>query len=113
MVKALKWIAITLGVIVVAPLALLIIVNLFDEDLDPKAAAYGEPRAATIPETENAYFAMIALNASDGADGLAYARAWHNEVKAAAQEKRKEKLPESKRAKRQPVCDPRQAACLA
>jgi len=113
MARALKWIAITLAVVVVVPLVLLIIINLFDEDLDPRAAAYGEPRAATIPEAENAYFAMIALNASDGADGIAYARAWHKEVKTAAQEKRKEKLPESKRAKRQPICDPRQTACLA
>src|SRR5688572_20707964 len=107
MARVLKWIAITLAVVVIVPLVLLIIINLFDEDLDPRAATYGEPRAATIPEAENAYFAMIALNASDGTDGLAYARAWHKEVKTAALEKRKEKLPESKRAKRLPVCDPR------
>lgn len=112
MTRVLKWIAITLAVLVVLPLVLLIIINLFDEDLDPRAAAYGEPLAATVPEAENAYFALIALSAPDGADGLAYARAWQNEVKAAALEKRKEKLPESKRAKRPAVCDPRQAACL-
>ncbi len=113
MKRVLKWIAITLGVVVVLPLALLIIINLFDEDLDSRAAAYGEPRAATVPAAENAYFALIALNASDGADGMAYARAWHNEVKTAALEKRKEKLPQSKRAKRPALCDPREAACLA
>ena len=113
MKRVLKGIAVVLAVMVLLPLALLIIINLFDEDLDPKAAAYGEPRAATVPAAENAYFAMIAVSAPDGADGMAYARAWHNEVKAAALEKRKEKLPESKRAKRPVVCDPRQSACIA
>jgi hypothetical protein len=111
--KVLKWVAITLAVIVLLPLLLLVAINLFDEDLDPKAATYGEPRAATVPEAENAYYALIALKASDGADGMAYARAWHNEVSAAAKEKRSEKLPASKRAQRPKLCDSREAACLA
>ena len=113
MKKVLKWVAITLAVVVLLPLLLLVAINLIDEDLEPKAAAYGEPRAATVPEAENAYFAVLALNASDGVDSMAYARAWQGEVKAAALEKRKEKLPESKRAKRPPLCEPRDAPCLA
>ena len=99
--------------IIVLPIAVLVLVNLLDEDLDPRAAAYGAPRAASVPEAENAYYAMLAMNASDGADGIAYARAWLNEVKAAASENRKEKLPESPRAKRPELCDSRQTACLA
>ncbi len=98
--------------IVVIPIAVLILINFFDEDLDPKAAAYGAPRAASVPDAENAYFAMIAMNAADGADGIAYARAWHNEVKAAANENRKENLPEPTRAKRPVLCDSRHTACL-
>ncbi len=113
MKKVLKWILITLVALIVVPLVLLVVINLFDEDLDPKAASYGEPRAATVPEAENAYFALVGLDASDGADGMAYARAWQNEVKAAALEKRKEKFVFPKRAKRPPVCDPRQAPCVA
>jgi hypothetical protein len=112
MKKVLKWIAITLAAVVLLPLLLLVAINLFDEDLDPKAAAYGETRAASVPAAENAYVALIALNASDGADSVAYARAWLAEVKAAAAEKRKEKLPESKRAKRPALCEPRDAPCL-
>jgi hypothetical protein len=111
--KVIKWVAITLAAAVLLPVLLLVAINLFDEDLDPKAAAYGEPRAASVPATENAYFALIALNASDGADSMAYARAWQGEVKAAAVEKRKEKLPDSKRAKRPALCEPRDAPCLS
>ena len=48
----------------------LIVVNAFDEKPDPEIASYGEPRPPGVPEAENGYYALLALNADDGADGM-------------------------------------------
>jgi len=113
MKKFLKWTAIVLAVLVVAPLAVVIAINAFDESLTPQAASYGEPRSPTVPGDGNGYYALLALSAPDGADGLAYARAWVDEARAAAGANRAEKRPAEKRAKRPPTCDASQASCLA
>jgi hypothetical protein len=113
MKKFLKWTAIVLAVLVVAPLAVVIAINAFDESLTPQAASYGEPRAPAVPAQENGYYAMIALSAPDGADGIPYARAWVDEARAAASANRPEKHPDVKRAKRPVTCDAAQTSCLA
>ncbi len=113
MKKALKWIGITILLLVVVPLVVVIAVNAFDEPLDPKAASYGDARAPGVPEAENGYYALLALSADDGSDGAAYAKAWVAEARAAAKDNRVEKRAEPKRAKRPAVCDSAQASCLA
>jgi len=111
--KALTWLGIALAVLVAAPLLVLIAINLPDEDLAPEAAAYGEPRAPSVPEAENGHYALLALNASDGADAMAYARAWIAEARSAAREDRPEKPPATQRAQRPTLCDPRTTRCFA
>ncbi|MEQ1774175.1 MAG: hypothetical protein ABL891_10385 [Burkholderiales bacterium] len=113
MKKVLKWIAIAVLLLVVLPVAVVIAINLFDDKIDPQAAALGEPRASAIPETENGYFAVLAIGAPDGADAAAYARAWIAEARAAAKENRAEKRDDVKRAKRPDMCDAIQKPCLA
>lgn len=112
MKKALKWIGIAILLLVVLPLMVVIAINAFDEQLDPKMAGYGEPRAPGVPDAENGYYAMLALGADDGADGMAYAKAWVAEARAAAQDNRLEKRAEPKRAKHAVLCDSAQASCL-
>ena len=85
----------------------------FDETLNAKAAATGEPGASSVPEAQNGYLALIAMGAADGADGPAYARAWLAETRAAARENRAEKAVEVKRATRPDLCDAAQVSCLA
>jgi len=112
MTKLLKWVGMAVLLLVVLPLAVVIIINAFDDKLDPKAAAYGAVRPASMADDENGYYAVIALSAPDGADGLAYARAWVAEGRAAANEKRAENRPPVKRAKRPDLCDPSQVSCI-
>ena len=81
----LKWLGMTFVVVVVGFIA----INLFDERLDPKAAAYGKPRPSAVPEAENGYLYLLALDAPPGADGMAYAGAWLDEARAAARERRR------------------------
>ena len=88
MKKTLWWLGIAFVALVAAPLLVLIAINLPDEDLTPEAAAYAAPRAPSVPEAENGHYALLALNASDGADAMAYARAWVAEARSAARERR-------------------------
>ena len=111
--KALIWVGIALGALVLAPLLVVVMINLPDEDLAPEVAAYGVPRAPSVPEAENGHYALLALNASDGEDAMDYARAWVAEARSAARENRAEKLPVTRRAQRPALCDPRKARCLA
>ena len=113
MKKVLKWIALLVLVLVVLPVVVVLAINTVDETLDPKPAAAGEPRAPTVPDADNGYFALLAMGAADGADGTAYAKAWLAEARAAAKENRSEKRPEVKRAKRPDICDAFQKPCLA
>jgi hypothetical protein len=94
------------------PLLAIVAINAFDEKLDPRAAAWGEPRKTAVPEAENAYYALVAMGAPDGGDGPAYARAWLAEARTAAKEKRNETQPVVKRASRPDVCKPALASCL-
>jgi hypothetical protein len=112
MKKALKWIGISLLLVVALPLVAVIAVNAFDEQLDSKMASYGEPRAPGVSDAENGYYAMLALGADDGADGMAYANAWVAEARTAAKENRMEKRAKPKRAERAVLCDSAQASCL-
>ena len=88
-------------------------INAFDEPLDAKAAAMGEPRPSSVPEAQNGYLALIAMGADDGADSAAYAQAWLAEARAAAKENRAEKLIAVKRAQRPDLCDAAHLSCLA
>lgn len=105
----LKWLGIGIATVVLV----VMVINLFDESLDPRAAAYGKPRPATVPEMENGYFAMLALDAPQGADGMAYARAWLDEARAAAQERRRPVRPPREQVKRPEPCEPIDRSCLA
>lgn len=105
----LKW----TGVSIVAVVLAFIAINLFDEGLAPQAATYGKPRTPKVPDPENGYFALLAMDASDGADGMAYARAWLDEARAAARDGRRSILPARVQAKRPDLCDPRENSCLA
>ena len=109
MKSAVKWIGIAIGVVVLGLVAL----NSFDQDLDPRAAAYGKPRPAGVPDPENGYFAMLAMDASDGADGMAYANAWLAEARASARDGRRPQPPPRKQVKRPELCDPQESSCLA
>ena len=109
-----------LRVFAALPLLLLLFVGaviannvFFDDTLDAKAAAAGEPAASSVAEAQNGYLALLAMGAADGADGPAYARAWLAEARAAAKENRAEKTVEVKRAKRPDLCDAAQVSCLA
>lgn len=113
MKSILKWTGIALVALVAAPLLIVIAINIPDEELRREAAAYGEPRAPAVPDAENGYFAMLAINASDGADGMAYARAWLAEARGAARGKRAERFPATQRAQRPNWCDPRTTPCFA
>src|SRR3990172_433318 len=96
--KSLTWLGIAFVALIVAPLLVLIAINLPDEDLAPEAAAYGEPRAPSVPEAETGRYASLALTASAGADAMAYAGAWIAEARSAAREDRPEKPPATQRA---------------
>jgi hypothetical protein len=105
----LKWLGISIAVVVLAVVA----INLFDESLDPKAAAYGEARPASVPDAENGYLLLLALDAPQGMDGTAYARAWLDEARAAAREKRPPVRPPREQVKRPELCEPIDRSCLA
>jgi len=113
MKKVLKAVAVVVLALIVLPLAVVIGVNAFDETLTSQAARYGEPRSPAVPVDGNGYYALLALGAPDGADGIAYARAWLEEARAAAIANRAEKRPAEKRAKRPLTCDAAQTSCLA
>jgi len=113
MKKLIKGIAIAIVALIVLPIAAVLAINAFDESLTPQAASYGEPRAPAVPGTENGYYALLALGAPDGGDGIMYARAWLDESRAAAKDKRLEKRGDEKRAKRPAICDAAQTSCLA
>ncbi len=111
--RVLKWTVIVLLALVGLPLAAILAINAFDESLTPEAARYGEPRAPSVPDMENGYYALLALAAGDGEDGMAYAKAWVAEARAAAKENRPEKPLGAKRAQRPDLCDAAQTSCLA
>ncbi|HEV8096810.1 MAG TPA: hypothetical protein VGP71_13845 [Burkholderiales bacterium] len=111
--KVIKAVVVAFLVLIVLPLAVLLGVNAFDENLTPQAASYGEPRSSAVPGAENGYYALLGLGAPDGADAILYARAWIDEARAAARANRPEKRPADKRAKRPIVCDAAQTSCLA
>ncbi len=113
MKRLLKAFLIVCLALIVLPLAVLLGVNAFDETLTPQAAGYGEPRSPVVPGAENGYYALLALGAPDGADGIMYARAWIDEARAAALGQRLEKREAEKRAKRPIPCDAGQTSCLA
>jgi hypothetical protein len=97
----------------VLPLLAVIIVNSVDEALEPKAESFGVPRASSVPDGVNGYYALIALAAPGGTDGFAYAKAWVAEARAAARENRREKRIDAKHDQRSQICDPVQLSCLA
>jgi hypothetical protein len=113
MKKLIKGIAIAIVTLIVLPIAAVLAINAFDESLTPRAESYGEPRAPAVPGTENGYYALLALGAPEGADGITYARAWLDESRAAAKAGRLEKRPPDQRAKRPIPCDAMQTSCLA
>jgi hypothetical protein len=113
MKKVLKACLIVFLALVMLPLAVLLGVNAFDEELTPQAAGYGAPRSPVVPGTENGYYALLALGAPDGADGIMYARAWIDEARAAARGQRLEKRQAENRSKRPIPCDAGQTSCLA
>ncbi len=101
-----------LPIMIVLLAVIVLIVNAIDAPLDTRAAAMGEPRAASVAEADNAYLAAIGMGADDGADSLAFARAWLAEARAAARDGRPEKQGEAKRAQRPALCDAAQTSCL-
>jgi hypothetical protein len=98
--------------LVALPLGAWIAVNAFDEELMPEAAQYGEPRPPGVPEADNGYYALLALAAGDGEDGMAYAQAWLAEARVAAAENRLERRTVPKRTQRPDLCDPAYESCL-
>ena len=104
-----------LGLLLLLSLVALIVVvaiNQFDETLDPQAAAWGEPRPATVPEAENGYYALLGLGAPLDADPAAFARAWMAEARAAAKENRMEKSLAKNHPARPLPCNPSDVSCL-
>ena len=112
MKKFLRWYWLV-PIVLVFLAAMVLIANAIDEVLDAKAAAMGEPREAGVAEADNAYLAAIGMGADDGADSLAFARAWLAEARAAARDGRPEKQGEARRAQRPALCDAAQTSCLA
>ena len=112
MQKTLKWMGIAALVLVVLPLGVVIAINAFDEKPNPWTASLGVFKPSAVPEAENAYVALIAMAAGDGADGAAYAREWLAEERAAARERRAPAKIVVKRARRPEICDPAQVSCL-
>ncbi len=110
--KLLRWSLLPLALILLLAGAV-IVINAFDEPLNAQAAAMGEPHESRVPAAQNGYLAVIAMGVGDGADGMAYARAWLAEARAAARENRTEKKPEATHAERPPLCDAVQTSCLA
>ncbi len=104
-----------IAALIVLPLAAILLINAFDEKLDPKLETYGMPRAPKVADAENGYYALIGLSAPDGADTVAYAKAWVAEARAAAKENRLENRGNDgdKRAKRPALCDVRAVSCFA
>lgn len=112
MKKILRWLLLPL-VLILLLLVVVIGINAFDESLNEKAAAMGEPRAPGVADAQNGYLAVIAMGAGDGGDSLGYAQAWLAEARAAAKENRAENKIEVKRAERPALCDAVQTSCLA
>ncbi len=104
----LKW----AGISIVTVFLGFVAINLFDESLDPQAAAYGKPRAPRVPDAENAYFALLAIDAPAGANSMAYAKTWLDEARAAAHERRPPLRPQREQAKRPDPCDPLDRSCF-
>ena len=113
MKKALKWTGMAILLLVVLPLVVVIAINAFDDTLDARAAAAGEPRAASVPEADNGYIAYLGSMASDGADSIAHGRAQLAEMRAAGRDNREAMPVTVKRAKRPDLCEPAQVSCLA
>ena len=109
-VKVLAW---SVFVLVILPIAAVLAINAFDEPLTKEAQSYGEPRSPLVQGTENGYYALLGLGASDGADPMMHARAWIDEARAAARAHRVEKRQAEKRAKRPLPCDAAQTSCLS
>jgi len=105
----LKWAGVSIATVFLAFIA----INLFDEGLDPQAAMFGKPRPPKVPDSENGYIALLAMDASDGAVGIAYANTWLDEARAAARDGRRPSRTVSEQAKRPDLCDSREDSCLA
>ena len=112
MKKMILW---ALGLLLLLPVVgfiAVVAINQFDEPLDPQAAAWGQPRPASVPEAENGYYALLGLGAPLDADPAAFARAWLAEARAAAKENRVEKSLSGARTERALPCDPFNVSCL-
>ena len=109
--NTLAWTGVALMALLLVLLAIVIVLNAFDEKLDSRAAAFGEPRKSLVQDENNGYFALLALNANPGEDSMAYARAWVTESRAATMENRPEKRVDRKREQRDEVCDSAQDKC--
>ena len=109
--NTLAWTGVALMALLLVLLAIVIVLNAFDEKLDSRAAAFGEPRESLVQDENNGYFALLALNANPGEDSMAYARAWVTESRAANMENRPEKRVDRKREQRDEVCDSAQDKC--
>jgi hypothetical protein len=110
--KGLKWLGMSLGVLLVAPLTVWIGWNSFDEALDARAVAYGAPQESKVADSENGYFAAIGMDAPVGTSTVAFGQAWVTERRATAREGRAQKLPEPRRASGQVQCNPLTSPCV-
>jgi hypothetical protein len=100
--------------LIVLPIALFAANNFFfDDALDARVDALGQPVTPGVPEAQNGYPALIAMGAADGADAASHARAWLAETRAAARENRPVSEVQVVRAKRPDLCDAAQTSCLA
>jgi hypothetical protein len=78
--KALKWIAI----VGCTALAIVVVINLHDEELTPEAQALAEFHRPTIPDAQNAYLALVGFDAPSGGDPIATGAQMVKEFDAAA-----------------------------
>ena len=107
--RGVKWV----GLLLLLAVSAVILINQFDEPPDPAAVAASTPRAPRVAAEQNGYLRLLALGADDGADGMAYAKAWLDEARAAANEYRAERKGAVKRAERPELCDPARVSCLS
>lgn len=70
--KVLAWVTGALG----AALAAFLLLNAFDETLDPQAQALLRLQAPQVPEEENAWYPLVGLAALPAEDPPAYGREW-------------------------------------
>ena len=104
-----KW----FGLLLLLAVSAVILINQFDEPPDPAAVAASTPRSPRVADGQNGYLRLLALGADDGADGMAYAKVWLDEARAAAREHRVARKATAKRAERPELCDPARVSCLS